>query len=121
MIRNQLLINENFHTENAKIIAVVLCKKITINLLCQCQYTILIDTARHNTIVKLTMRYSIDFLVSPNGNLLFEKTLFNLRYFNIKLSLKFSRYLARELKQIRNFSDNRWASNVNFFHVRATE
>ena len=84
-------------------------QKDPINLLCQCQYAILTDTTRNITIVKLTMRYSINALVSPNGNLLIEKTLFSLRYFNINLNLKFLWYLARELKRIRNFSDHRWA------------
>ena len=55
------------------------------------------------------MRYSIDALVLTNGNLLIEKTLFSLKYFNIKLSLKFLWYLATELKLIRNFSDHSWA------------
>ena len=78
-----------FHTENPKIHCAILYRKDPLNLLCQWQYAILIDTTRQNTIVKLTMRYSIDILVSFNGNLMFEKTSFSLKYFNVKLRLTF--------------------------------
>ena len=86
-----------------------------------CNVNWLIDTARNNTTVKLTMRYSTDALVLTNGNLLIEKTFFSLRYFNIKLSLKFLWYLARELKLIRNFSDHSWVWNANFIYVEAAK
>ena len=69
-----------FHTENPKIHCAILYRKDPLNLLCQWQYAILIDTTRQKTIVKLTMRCSIDIgnrhLVSLNGNLMFEKNFF---------------------------------------------
>ena len=53
----ELLTNEN---SILKIHCAILYRKDPLNLLCQWQYAILIDTTRQNTIVKLTMRYSID-------------------------------------------------------------
>ena len=55
-----------FHIKNPKIRSAILSRKDPVNLLSQCQYAILIDTTRQNTIVKLTMRHSIDVLVSLN-------------------------------------------------------
>lgn len=66
-----------FHIKNPKIRSAILSRKDPVNLLSQCQYAILIDTVRNNTIVKLTMKCSTDALVLTNGNLLIETTFFS--------------------------------------------